>query len=250
MATTTRTSWQRTIIDELDQLQLTDEIPEDHTHAAVFVPSSDDETALLLGTAESELAAIVIAEDKGAPFADDGEARVVKLADLVAWSRANAAGGKEPQLEGPTVEPRRQNVETEQPDEVEQPSPEVEEPEEDTAAHSLHVDAAGQTAAFDPSQYDREDLQIPKIDGQSIDRIAIKFGGEIHLDRSDPSDVALYNALRFGKDVAMLIEGRCNSTGAKGATDREGDLDVVIGQKSLKIHSISKPAGADWVTEA
>jgi hypothetical protein len=109
---------------------------------------------------------------------------------------------------------------------------------------------AGQTAAFDKSQYDREDLQIAKIDGQSIDRIKVKFGGEIHLDRSDPADVKLYNELKLGRDVAMLIEGRCNKTGAEGATDREGDLDVVIGHKGVKIHSISKPAGADWVEDA
>jgi hypothetical protein len=77
------------------------------------------------------------------------------------------------------------------------------------------TEEAGQTAAFDKSQYDREDLQIAKIDGQSIDRIAIKFTGEIHLDRSDPSDVALYNELKLGRDVALLVEGRCNKTGAK-----------------------------------
>lgn len=48
---------------------------------------------------------------------------------------------------------------------------------------------------------------------------------------------------------ALLIEGRCNQTGAKGATDRDGDLDVIVGQKSVKVHSISRPAGGDWVTE-
>jgi hypothetical protein len=30
----------------------------------------------------------------------------------------------------------------------------------------------------------------------------------------------------------------------------EGNLDVVVGAKTLKVHSLSKPAGADWVTEA
>jgi hypothetical protein len=98
-----------------------------------------------------------------------------------------------------------------------------------TSYHTLR--SRGSRAGY-PDQYDREDLQIPKIDGQSIDRIKVKFGGEIHLDRSDPADVKLYNELKFGRDVAMLIEGRCNKTGAEGATDREGDLDVVIGQKA------------------
>jgi hypothetical protein len=107
-----------------------------------------------------------------------------------------------------------------------------------------------QTAAFDRSQFEREDLQIPKIDGQSIDRISIKWSGEVFLNRSDPDDVAVYNALRLGRDVQLLVECKCSSTGAKGATDREGDLDVIVATKGLKVHSLMKPAGADWVEEA
>lgn len=138
------------------------------------------------------------------------------------------------------VEPRRQNVETDEPDEV----------EADDEPDEPNTEQDGQTTAFDRSQYDREDLQIAKIDGQSIDRIKIKLTGEIHLDRSDPSDVAVYNELRFGRDVALVVEGRINKTGAEGATDREGDLDVVIGTKTLKVASLRKPAGADWVQDA
>jgi len=111
-------------------------------------------------------------------------------------------------------------------------------------------DAGGQTAIIDRSAYEREDLQIPKIDGQTIDRISIKWSGEVFLDRSDPDDVAVYNALRLGKDVSLLVEAECSSTGAKGATDREGDLDVIVATKGLKVHSLMRAAGTDWVTEA
>lgn len=102
-------------------------------------------------------------------------------------------------------------------------------------------------ALFDKSEYEREDLQIAKIDGQSIDRIAVKFSGEVFLDRSEPSDVAIFNALKLGKDVALMIDAKCSATGATGATDREGDLDVVVGRKGLKVHSLTRPAGHDWV---
>lgn len=112
------------------------------------------------------------------------------------------------------------------------------------------VDAGGQTALVDRTQYEREDLQIPKIDDQTVDRIALKFTGTIFLDRSDPSDVAVYTELRFGRDVALLIEAKCLGVSGTGATNKDGDLDVVVGTKGLKVHSISKPAGADWVTDA
>src|SRR3569833_1306251 len=58
----------------------------------------------------------------------------------------------------------------------------------------LEPDAA-KGELFDRSQYDREDLAIPKVDGQQIDKIRVDFGGSIMLDRSDPADVALYNSL-------------------------------------------------------
>jgi hypothetical protein len=120
----------------------------------------------------------------------------------------------------------------------------------DDADAPLEDTATGQTAIIDRSQYEREDLQIPKIDGQTIDRIKIDFSGSLFLDRSEASDVAVYNALRLGKDVDLLVTAKCSKTGASGATDRDGNLDVVVGAKTLKVHSLSKPAGADWVEPA
>jgi hypothetical protein len=114
----------------------------------------------------------------------------------------------------------------------------------------LEDTATGQTAIIDRSAYEREDLQIPKIDGQTVDRIALKFGGTVYLDRSDASDVAVYNELRFGRDVELLIDAKCLGVGASGATNKDGNLDVVVSTKGLKVHSISKPAGADWVKDA
>ena len=96
---------------------------------------------------------------------------------------------------------------------------------------------------FNDSDYEREDLAIPKIDGNQIDRIAIRFAGEVFLERTSPEDVALFNKLVLGHDVTLMVEAKCSATGAKGATDRDGDLDVTIGQRSVKVHTVYVPAG-------
>lgn len=91
---------------------------------------------------------------------------------------------------------------------------------------------------FDRSQYEREDLRLDKVDGNQVDRISLKFSGTVFLDRSDPNDIALYRRLVLGRDVTLQVEGRCNATAAKGATDREGDLDVVVGEKGIKVTTV------------
>jgi hypothetical protein len=91
---------------------------------------------------------------------------------------------------------------------------------------------------FNDADYEREDLAISKVDGNQIDRIAIKFAGEVFLDRSDPEDVALFNRMKLGQDVTLQVEAKCSGVAARGATDREGDLDVVVGQRSVKVHTV------------
>ncbi len=81
--------------------------------------------------------------------------------------------------------------------------------------------ASAQAPAYSPSNpgpgwykhlvnldFVKKQAAIPKVDGQSIDRIYLGFAGGVWLDRSDPNDVALYNRLRFGADVTLQIEGR------------------------------------------
>lgn len=41
------------------------------------------------------------------------------------------------------------------------------------------------------------------------------------------------------EEGTVTVEPR---TGAKGATDREGDLDVVVGQKAVKVTTVYIPA--------
>ena len=96
----------------------------------------------------------------------------------------------------------------------------------------------GGTSLFDPADYDKPGLQIPKIDGLSIDRIGIDFGGGVMLDRSEPADVALYNRIHGERTIELWVEAKWGGVGAKPATNRDGDLDVIVGKKSLRVESI------------
>lgn len=108
----------------------------------------------------------------------------------------------------------------------------------------------GQTTIIDRSQYEREDLAIARVDGNQIDRIRIAFSGSIMLDRSEPADVALYNRLTLGKgEVTLMVEGVCSSTAAKQATNRDGELDVIVGEKTVKVRTVYVPAVEELETE-
>lgn len=95
---------------------------------------------------------------------------------------------------------------------------------------------------FSAADYDREDLQIAKIDGQSIDKIRVKFSGSVMLDRSDPADVALFNRLTLGNGAEIRAAGKVSGTGAGFTTNKDGDLDAVVGEKTLKVETV-------WVLE-
>lgn len=92
---------------------------------------------------------------------------------------------------------------------------------------------------FDPTQYDDPELQLAKVDDQQIDKIKLTFTGSVMLDRGNKADVALYRKLSLGKTgVTLMVEGRCSSSGAKQSTNREGDLDVVVGEKTIKVDTV------------
>ncbi len=110
----------------------------------------------------------------------------------------------------------------------------------DTAVETLEraTDQVRDGALFDRSQYEREGLAIKNVDGNAIDRIGLKFGGTITLDRSNEDDVALYNRLRLGQDVTLRVEARCAGTGAKEKADADGHLELVLGEKALRVHTV------------
>lgn len=97
-------------------------------------------------------------------------------------------------------------------------------------------------ALFNKEQYDREDLQIDRIDGQTVDKIRVDFTGSVMLDRSDPADVKMYNALTLGKECELRVAGKVSGSAGGYTTAKEGDLDAVVGKKSVKIDTV-------WVLE-
>lgn len=98
--------------------------------------------------------------------------------------------------------------------------------------------AAADEALFDKAQYDSPELAIPKVDGQGIDKIRVAFTGSVMLDRSDPRDVALFNKLTLGKDVELRVAGKVSRTATGWTTNREGDLDAVVGERTCKIDTV------------
>jgi hypothetical protein len=107
---------------------------------------------------------------------------------------------------------------------------------EDTAAGNER--STSTEALFDRSMYDREDLAIPRVDEQQVDKIRVKFGGSILLDRSDPADVSLYNKLTLGKPVELRVAGTVAHSGTGYTTNRDGDLDAIVGERSVKVETV------------
>jgi hypothetical protein len=91
---------------------------------------------------------------------------------------------------------------------------------------------------FDAADYDKPGLQIPKIDGHSIDRIFLDFGGSVPLDRSEPSHVDLYNRVTGRGTLELWIEAKWGGTVGKPATNRDGENDIIAGRKTLRVEEI------------
>jgi hypothetical protein len=75
-------------------------------------------------------------------------------------------------------------------------------------------------------------------------KIAIKFGGTVILDRSDPRDQAIFRSLELGNDVTLMIEGKCSRQASTQLFDREGEPVGVKVDSHVAIHSTYTPVGS------
>lgn len=103
----------------------------------------------------------------------------------------------------------------------------------------------GGDALFPAADYTDPKLALDSVDGESIDKIAVAFSGRVLLDRSSAADVDLYRRLLLGKDVDLRVSGKVSGTGAGYTTNREGDLDAVVGTKTVKVESCFRPAAEE-----
>lgn len=98
--------------------------------------------------------------------------------------------------------------------------------------------SAGNPALFDTSEYRDPSLALPQIDGHDIDRIAIKFSGEIMLDRSDKDHVALWRRVKLGQKIELWVEAKGLGYEGKGATNKDGELDVIVAKRSVSVQHV------------
>lgn len=104
-------------------------------------------------------------------------------------------------------------------------------------------------ALFDTNEYRDPALALPQIDGHDIDRIAIKFSGEIMLDRSDKDHVALWRRIRLGQKIELWVEAKGLGYEGKGATNKDGELDVIVAKRSVSVQHV-RVLGPEDLAEA
>lgn len=102
------------------------------------------------------------------------------------------------------------------------------------------TEAENEGELFDKTVYDGP-LALPRVDGEDVDRIALRFSGTVFLDRSDEADVALIKSMQLGKELTLMVEGVCAKYIGGFTTDREGDLDVILLSRAVKVHSVYRP---------
>lgn len=190
--------WQAQILQQLEQADT-----DGATHAVI---TRGDE-AQLVDVAESENAAVVVAEDWTAKRPEE-EFTIVKLAELTEWADANGF---------------------------------AERPAGHAAEQSETSSVSSTSDGGDDSGSPAKLFEMPKIkiDTTQPSLIGFSFSGDINVtDRDDPAWTTLYNDLAAGKtrDITVTVY----TAGAKKThrRDKDGNVDAVVETKSLKITDV------------
>lgn len=83
-------------------------------------------------------------------------------------------------------------------------------------------------------------FEMPKIeiDESNPTAVTIAFSGSVTLDRSQQSDIDLYNRFKAGKVFDLHVSGFVKGPKTTHRRDSEGNVDAVMQTKSLVIDSI------------
>lgn len=135
------------------------------------------------------------------------------------------------------IDPRRKNVETEQPKVEDQPNGDEQKNDDEP-----ETKPGEQAQAFDPNGYIPEPLQLPKVDGEGIDKIGCKFAGLVRLDRSDAADCTLVRDSKLGSTVTLMVECEVGPPVPGYTTNKDGDLDALALTRQFKVISVYKAA--------
>lgn len=87
--------------------------------------------------------------------------------------------------------------------------------------------------AFDRDIY----IEVPVIDGHTVDEIAISFSGTIKYDANDEYGKSLLSALRLGKPVELRVGGFVNRKPSGYRLDKDGE-PTVTGAAGVKIETV------------
>jgi hypothetical protein len=88
-----------------------------------------------------------------------------------------------------------------------------------------------------------EKLALPKIDGQGVDRIEVKFAGRVKLDRGDPADVALMRDLKLGKEITLRVVCSVKGKPFEIVHDEDGYPGEVTSIAQLGVTTLYRPVG-------
>lgn len=205
----------------------------------VWHPADPSREAELLGRGKTKNEAVVIAEDTGSRVERVGEVAVVKTADVLNQAEALlAATGLDPDQEESDAAPpaEKEAAAVEEAPVAATPAPG--EPGNRLGTRGPTAGNLAETTLFDPADYRDPSLALPQIDGHDIDRIAVQFTGEIMLDRSDKDHVALWRGMKLGREVELWVQVKGSGFSGKGATSKDGELDVVVAKRTVSVLTV------------
>lgn len=211
----------------------------------VFHPADTTLEATLMARGKTKNEAAIAADDMTARGTLIGEVAVVKTADVL--KAADEQATFDP---GDALDTDQEESDAAPPAEKEAATVEeapVADPLADAAETLTNAVAAtidrgltqqGEKTLFDVAEYDDPSLALPGVDGRGIERIAIAFTGEVMLDRADKDHVALFKRLKLGQTVELWVEARGLGFAAKGATNKDGELDVVVAKRTISVQHV------------